>query len=413
MFVRKFLKDDPEIFSMIHPTLNEGIDFEKLTTGMRLKLWWRCKVAECDHHVWQTRIDQILCSRNTNTKTKGCPFCHHKKICKCVSFGTLYPELLKEFDDKNLDPFAISSNINKIISWKCIKHTTCDQHKWKTTPNARIYKNHGCPYCNHKKICKCDSLGTLYPEIAKELDPNIDPYSIAPQSGKILTWYCRKAECGCPHIWKTVCSNRTTREKTGCPYCSGRRVCKCNSLGILYPNIAKELDEKVDTFSIPPQSGKKFTWTCLTCKFKWTATVKSRTIGMMCPECKLPSRMEYVCRKVLKDLGEIYLMDHRLPGCKDRISLRFDFYLPYSFVIIELDGPQHFKAVEHFGAKLGFEETQKKDVIKNKYCMDNDINMLRIAYSERKNVEKHVKEFLEFIKENDTVHMFIGKEYCK
>lgn len=39
--------------------------------------------------------------------------------------------------------------------------------------------------------------------------------------------------------------------------------------------------------------------------------------------------------------------------------------------------------------------------------------MLRIAYSELGNIKKHVKDFLEFIAENDTIRMCIGKEYNK
>ena len=43
----------------------------------------------------------------------------------------------------------------------------------------------------------------------------------------------------------------------------------------------------------------------------------------------------------------------------------------------------------------GLKETQERDVIKNKFCDDNDILMLRIPYTEHDNIEKLVVEFIE------------------
>ena len=57
---------------------------------------------------------------------------------------------------------------------------------------------------------------------------------------------------------------------------------------------------------------------------------------------------------------------------------------------IEFDGEQHFRSVEFFGGKKAFKLTQKKDKIKNEYCKNNNIHLLRIKYNE--NIEEKLKE---------------------
>lgn len=70
---------------------------------------------------------------------------------------------------------------------------------------------------------------------------------------------------------------------------------------------------------------------------------------------------------------------------------RFDFYLPKYNLMIEYDGSQHYvpsrwnkdeeKDLEDF------RKTQESDKIKNQYCKDNNIDLLRIPYWESKNID--------------------------
>jgi very-short-patch-repair endonuclease len=59
-------------------------------------------------------------------------------------------------------------------------------------------------------------------------------------------------------------------------------------------------------------------------------------------------------------------------------ELRFDFYLPNQNTLIEYDGEQHFVKRGKYGEK--FETLQENDIIKNKYCKDRDIKLIRIHY---------------------------------
>jgi hypothetical protein len=63
--------------------------------------------------------------------------------------------------------------------------------------------------------------------------------------------------------------------------------------------------------------------------------------------------------------------------------LRFDFiiYLNNKIFMIEYDGRQHFEAIDYFGGHENFLIQQRNDEIKNNYCLDNKIPILRIPYT--------------------------------
>ena len=68
-------------------------------------------------------------------------------------------------------------------------------------------------------------------------------------------------------------------------------------------------------------------------------------------------------------------------NCKDTSFLPFDFYLEspqFGKYVIEFDGEQHFKNIEYFG---NFETRRKHDLIKNRFCWENGIKLIRIPYN--------------------------------
>ncbi len=80
-------------------------------------------------------------------------------------------------------------------------------------------------------------------------------------------------------------------------------------------------------------------------------------------------------------------------SCKFIRSLPFDFgiQLPNKkWCLIEVQGRQHFEAVELFGGKVGLKERQRNDNIKNKFAYDNHYELIALDYSTntiRSNVE--------------------------
>lgn len=64
--------------------------------------------------------------------------------------------------------------------------------------------------------------------------------------------------------------------------------------------------------------------------------------------------------------------------------LVFDFYLPEQNILIEYDGGQHFHKVKN--DRYGYEGIVARDNYKNQWCKDNNITLIRIPYTEYKNI---------------------------
>lgn len=63
--------------------------------------------------------------------------------------------------------------------------------------------------------------------------------------------------------------------------------------------------------------------------------------------------------------------------------LRFDFYLPDNNCCIEYDGQQHFYPVSWFKkTELDYQKIVRYDELKNIYCMNHKIKLIRIPYTE-------------------------------
>lgn len=80
-------------------------------------------------------------------------------------------------------------------------------------------------------------------------------------------------------------------------------------------------------------------------------------------------------------------------------------------LVVEFDGQDHFKQNGYRGGADRLVSRQKNDNIKTKYCSDNDIKLLRIDYTELKNIN----EILEFVIDNieDIDILFVGKKYTE
>lgn len=126
-----------------------------------------------------------------------------------------------------------------------------------------------------------------------------------------------------------------------------------------------------------------------------------------CPNCFI-SRGEENIAKVLCDFGINFIRRHKFDDCFYKKKLEFDFYLPEQNICIEYDGEQHFKEVKFFNSNL--KENKIRDGIKNKYCEDKGIKLIRISYFE-KEIEKVLNEYLSTFKNIKKSKKYITKDY--
>lgn len=107
----------------------------------------------------------------------------------------------------------------------------------------------------------------------------------------------------------------------------------------------------------------------------------THSIGHGCPKCRT-SKGESLIMNYLNSKSIEYIYEHSFSDCKYKTKLRFDFFLPQYNTCIEYDGIQHFKSVPLFGGIKYLKELKVRDEIKNNYCINNNIKLLRIRYDE-------------------------------
>jgi hypothetical protein len=112
-------------------------------------------------------------------------------------------------------------------------------------------------------------------------------------------------------------------------------------------------------------------------------TPASHLTGSGCPNCK-NSIGERQIQGLLKKMEIKYETQKKFYGCMNHETgrmLPFDIYVPEFHTCIEYDGYHHYLSVDKWGGENKLIEVQRRDEIKNRYCKDNGVNLIRIPYT--------------------------------
>ena len=268
----------PELVSEWHPC-NEKTP-EEYRPGSSKKVKWIC--SKCDDH-WETTISR-------RSKGRGCHACVGRKVHRdgSNSLEKINPSVAAELHFSNgISAIDIVNGSHNKLRWECV---TC-QHQGLAKVDDRN-KGRGCPACANKSvhIDGRNSLATLNPKLINEWHPdnNLSPADVISTSHLRVKWLCEE----CNHDWKIPIRARTTRNKTGCPCCSGRVPKRdgSNSLKVLNPELAKEWhsDNEKPPQEYLPFSSKKVLWKCSICGLDWKTSINDRSRNIDptgCPSC--------------------------------------------------------------------------------------------------------------------------------
>ena len=122
-----------------------------------------------------------------------------------------------------------------------------------------------------------------------------------------------------------------------------------------------------------------------------------------CPKCN-KNKGEEAIRKFLNEKEIEFEEQKKFKGCKYKQLLKFDFYLPRYNLCIEFDGSPHFKKINWNGRMTDEEmeenlkSNQHRDQIKNEYCKNNGINLLRFNNIDtvKEELKKYFSEILSY-----------------
>lgn len=116
--------------------------------------------------------------------------------------------------------------------------------------------------------------------------------------------------------------------------------------------------------------------------------------GTGCPSCSL-SKGENAIDIFLTKNNFNYAVQYKFNNCRNINVLPFDFFIYKTNTCIEFDGIQHYESIEYFGGEENFQKVKTSDQIKNQFCEDNNIRLIRIPYWDFDNIEQIlVKELI-------------------
>ena len=118
--------------------------------------------------------------------------------------------------------------------------------------------------------------------------------------------------------------------------------------------------------------------------------------------CSSKSVGENRIKEILKKLNINFEREKTFEDCINPDSgrrLRFDFYLPEYNCCIEYDGYTHFSSNGGWNTEENLAKIQHSDTLKNEYCANNYIKLIRIPYTDFKKINSDY--ILEKIKEEN------------
>ncbi len=397
----------PTIAAQWHPTKNGDMKPSQFTSGSGKKVWWACGKTcpqGCPHE-WKTAIYDRCAGRS-------CPYCSQKAIrCEHVSITHTHPDIAAQWHptkNNNVNHSQFTSGSGQKVWWKC--SNTCPRgcpHEWEASIGKRC-TGRGCPFCSQRAIsCEHVSITYTHPEIAEQWHPtkngDLNPSHFTPGSNTKVWWACSNT-CpqGCQHEWVATIVSRTAGN--GCPFCS-QKATRCEHVSITYTHleVAAQWHPTKNGGVKPSQftsgSGKKIWWICPQKSHEWAATINNRCgkSGTGCPHCKnkTEAQLHTYLNKLFPDLKAQFRVSWCISPTSNK-HLPFDFYIPSLQLIIELDGPQHFRQISNWQCHR---TTVKGDVFKMQRATSAGISVIRLVQEEILDatpewLEMHVKPHL-------------------
>ena len=313
----------------------------------------------------------------------GCSECRKMKV------GNSHRKTLEKYKE---DLFNVNPNIETLeidyVNAKTLMLHRCklDGYKWYARP-ANTLSGCGCPLCAKR----ARRTSQQYAEELKIINPNIEVLEDYINARTPILHKCKIDG----HKWMASPGNIIAGY--GCPMCGNRMVSELlKKTHEEYVNEVAKINPDIEVIGQYDGSNIPILHRCKIDGCEWMARPANILVGRGCPVCQ-ESSGERSIRQWLESHKIKYIFQNRFPNCRDIKELPFDFYLLDYNVCIEYDGRQHFEPVDFGGqgieyAQQQFNKTQYHDKIKNQYCDDNNIPLLRISYWE--DVKEELNNFL-------------------
>ena len=292
----------------------------------------------------------------------------------------------KSFANNDKSRFIVDKTINCLL----VFNGSDSRHDFKCNECSHIFNMYiysiksgsWCPYCSKQIMCKDKEciccFNKSFASIKKSkylVDKTIDVKAIFKFTQQNHEFSCKT----CKHSFIM----RIDHVSNGhwCPYCSTppKKICgKCtfcvNKSFSIHPNSKYLVDKTINTKLIFRHSNQKQLFKCKKCENEFEMKISKVYNGQWCPLCLYKTESK-LYEFIIKNISQTCQRQKKFEWCKKINHLPFDFYIEELKLIIELDGPQHFKQV---GKWKDPKITLENDIYKMTSALENQISMIRI-----------------------------------
>lgn len=207
----------------------------------------------------------------------------------------------------------------------------------------------------------------------------------------------------CGHSWKAIPTYFLGGRS--CPECSKMRVIMNNRK--THDGFVEEVFNLVENeYSVVGRYVNSLTKVALKhneCGYKWDTRPSHFTHNnRRCPQCSFSKGEELIADFLMKKNIK-FESQKKFEDCRSHINksyLRFDFAIYDSSgtnikFLVEFDGRQHFEPVDFWGGEERFLIQKQYDEIKNQYCKERNLILLRIPYWDQHRIKEVISELLE------------------
>jgi len=266
-----------------------------------------------------------------------------------------------------------------------MRHNFCG-YEWETKP-VLFNRGRRCPKCSRRIILSEDILKNKLKEKFGSEYELIEFSGYANKNSKF-----KHNTCGTIFEMR---SNNLINIENKCPYCSGKGKWSQN---LFEKRLFELTNGEYTLLSEYKNTRTKVKMKHNKCGHEWLVIPKnfiSNSVASRCPICsKFISKAEKRIIKFLEENSINFKFDKTIFDSK----LRADFTLEDKKTILEFDGMQHF--IKKFPSE-NIEIVRKRDKEKNKLIIKNNYILIRIAYTERSQLEKILEDLILRKKFND------------
>lgn len=327
-----------------------------------------------------------------NNGTYRCKSCTTKNRNKKIYPKSTYFNKFLDFCSRN--GYTPISTMNDYQNAKSKLYYICPKHgKQSITLDSITSDNVGCRECSYDIISQKNRLDikTVIDIVASKGNILLNPDDYINVQEKNLL-----IKCGiCGNDFVTSLASQINGDGA-CQACAKDKVAYSNILKSDDLNNLYNTDGNIVLLNPEDYKGNNvinLRFLCAECGKEFKASKANYDAGQKrCAHCShSKSSGEKIISDFLDSHNISYKFQQRFSDCRDKKTLPFDFYLFDYNMCIEFDGPHHFEPV--YGEDR-FLITQRHDAIKDEYCKNNNINLIRIPYWDGHIIDDILKNIL-------------------